>query len=143
MKAQELRIGSIVYKGKQYGEEPVEAYEINQLDLFQGGNTGVADYYREWKPIPLTPEWLEKFGFKFRVYGNENTEYDLNIGGTYCYLHGWKKKDEKEVKIDFLYYDDDGTNEVGQVIKYVHQLQNLYFALTGEELTVKEKEYKQ
>ena len=37
-------------------------------------------------------------------------------------------------------YDNDNTDFIYGGINYVHQLQNLYFALTGNELTVKEYE---
>jgi hypothetical protein len=64
------------------------------------------------EPIPLTEEWLLKFdwnGFK--------------IG----YIDSYFKIDENGC----LWYCGDFT---GVVLLYVHQLQNLYFALTGEEL---------
>lgn len=38
----------------------------------------------------------------------------------------------------FAYYIDKNDNQPLISIKYVHQLQNLYFALTGKELTIKE-----
>lgn len=77
---------------------------------------------REWcKPIPLTEEWLLKFGFE---------HYCLNFlkrGNVDFYVWGSLKDNTKfEIKaLDTL---------IG--IKHVHQLQNLYFALTGEELTI-------
>ena len=65
-----------------------------------------------YKPIPLNIEWLEFFGFK------KNNMYwidDTNIGFT---------------------FHKNGDIEWNQPknIKYVHELQNLYFALTGKEL---------
>lgn len=70
----------------------------------------------EGKPIPLTEDWLERFGFRKSHRGkfeHDNLPYDI-YGGTGLYMHGVKPE-----------------------IKHVHQLQNLYFALTGEELTLK------
>jgi hypothetical protein len=71
---------------------------------------------KEWdiKPIILTEEWLLKLGF------------DINIP------YGWFYRGFKLNK-NFSY------ELIGDAIKikYVHQLQNLYFALTGEELTIK------
>ena len=74
-----------------------------------------------YKPIQLTEEWLLKFGFEkefgvfklkglkcwFTKYTSEPNLYSVNIGN---------------IKLSTL--------------KYVHELQNLYFALTGSELTV-------
>ena len=65
------------------------------------------------KPIPLTEEWLLKFGFR------ESNKY------LFKYKLGLKKRG------DNYFYDNIS-------IKHVHQLQNLYFALTGEELTLKQ-----
>lgn len=79
---------------------------------------------RSWcKPIPLTEEWLLKFGF-------EKTEWYFN---SYRLVIG---NNDYAILIDL-----DGNCEVGDIItckiEYVHQLQNLYFALKGEELTFK------
>jgi hypothetical protein len=70
-----------------------------------------------YDPIPLTDEWLLKLGFKLEnnAYWNEN----VSILGL-----------ENDRYIHF-----DG----GRVfIRTVHQLQNLFFALKGKELTLKQ-----
>jgi len=72
-----------------------------------------------WTPIPLTEEWLLKFGFEIKQ-GRFGNEY---FGKINLYTASDKK-------IVFCY---DGYLKG---IKYVHQLQNLYFALTGNELTL-------
>lgn len=75
------------------------------------------------KPIPLTEEWLLKFGFKKRK--NRHLFYWENKIVISEY------KDEFE---NFFYpktgYDIRFSNE----IQFIHQLQNLYFALTNTEL---------
>ena len=68
---------------------------------------------RFWcKAIPLTEEWLDKLG------------YDLISENHYGILGHliWK--------IEGRFYCDKN----GMQLKYVHQLQNLYFALTNKEL---------
>ena len=74
------------------------------------------------EPIPLTEEWLVKFGFEedgeqdYRFYLlDESIAYDI---------------DDKCIRIS-------GSWEWAK-IHHVHQLQNLYFALTGVELEIKE-----
>ena len=63
------------------------------------------------KPIQITEEWLLKFGF-----------YEFN---------GWYKKDNLEIyKTTFCFYIPNFSIE----LNYVHQLQNLYFAITNNEL---------
>jgi len=69
--------------------------------------------------IPLTEEWLLDFGFEKDELGWFFKEND------YCSFGLFFKNNE------WLFYISDTK------IKYVHQLQNLYFALTNNELTNK------
>ena len=78
--------------------------------------TVTQQFIQQCDPIPLTEEWLIKFGF-IKVWNN----YRLKPLG---YLI-----DNRLITV--------GSNYLRH-IKYVHQLQNLYFALTGEELQLKE-----
>lgn len=75
-------------------------------------------------PIPLTEEWLLKFWM--------NDGAVISIADE-DFIH-WTKDDGV-----FLYGSSYSTPVYLDNIKYVHQLQNLYFALTGEELTIQEK----
>lgn len=74
------------------------------------------------KPIPLTEEWLLRFGFENNYIQYEWTNWGMWVekGLAYEYIvsHGFANTKSELISI-----------------KYVHQLQNLYFALTGEELT--------
>jgi hypothetical protein len=77
----------------------------------------------EFEPIPLTEEWLIKFGFTEEYRSKmHSTFYTENL--SYYFWYENKRQ----------YASFKGTDIVCQ---YVHQLQNLYFALTGEELTLK------
>jgi len=71
-------------------------------------------------PIPLTPEILEKCGFRKSLNG-------------YCY--GMITNDGKN---RFSIFTDGtfklGTQDLSVNIHHLHQLQNLYFALTNAEL---------
>lgn len=67
------------------------------------------DKVKNFSPLPITEECLKKFGFDSKLA-------QFNVKGRFI-LDGY------------------GMNEIE--IKYVHQLQNLYFALTGEELKTK------
>ena len=78
-----------------------------------------------FEPIPLTGEWLLKFGFK-KDLGN-----DLYLESTSTSFFVWQNN-----RVELL---DNKNNICISYCEYVHQLQNLYFALTGEELTIKEE----
>ena len=131
MKATELRLGNWVEQPND-GVTRVTAV-LNDLQIKT--ETGYVDKY--CRPIPLTEEWLLKFGFEKVVYDSEKHGYE-----TEYYL---EKKD-----VFFVYCDDFSLGIYGSVrdyegnslaiipphenINHVHQLQNLYFALTGKEL---------
>jgi hypothetical protein len=113
MKATEFRIGNIVYvKGKVD-----ELNGIADNDYYSTGyGHGVWD--DDIEPIPLTEEWLLKFGFLLDLHHHRRLTYSLNRITTYMQ--------------DGIFWIDL-THDTLE-IKHVHQLQNLYFALTGKEL---------
>jgi len=134
MKASELRIGNLV----DLGNRIAKIIEIAHLacvvvDLEETQDT-IEDYERT-KPILLTEEWLYKFGFTnidkgdndYITYADSNHDYYLQIDV--------RRKDGKYSILDNSFDDLRAFSMVD--IMYVHQLQNLYFALTGEELTIR------
>ena len=121
MKANELRIGNYLFN------ENSEAKQVVKIGFTRVWIGKINDYwdavdYGDTSSIPLTEEWLLKFGFE-----EEGESFNLNdfsielIGddGRWC----------------TYFFDTYHSVECSlSLIKYVHQLQNLYFALTGEEL---------
>ena len=121
MKAEELRIGNYLLETKQVDyDEPENDYYPDRVirvgkHLFQFEDEDI-------KPIPLTEEWLVKFGFT-----NDNyAEYKKDVYTLDC------EYTDKGV-FNFVINEECCLNTD---IKHVHQLQNLYFALTNEELTI-------
>lgn len=149
MKSTELRIGNYVYTINRSGKVhlPIEITEqIGEVRLFQVNlydyKKPMAQQYprieaiKNLSPIPLTEEWLLKFGFEkddltLGLYIKVMLEYNLEI-----YQNGFSGTLEKDSLwfITIKGYD----NQVTFQKRHVHQLQNLYFALTGEELKPKE-----
>jgi hypothetical protein len=113
MKASELRIANYVLDER--GEADTVS-GISQEFVYLGRNPVNKIHLTEAKPIPITEEWLYKFGVD-----KDNNTLDK---GKISYSLSWK----------MFYWGDD---VIDHKIEYVHQLQNLYFALTGEELTIK------
>lgn len=124
MKEKELRIGNYVYFQDA----------LLKFDFESGWNF---DYI---KPIPLTEQWLLKFGFK--AWDNKKTIYtierDIDEYNNTCFRF-WFKQDE--LIFDYIQNEThptesvfDDKNIIRLKIQHVHQLQNLYFALTNEEL---------
>ncbi len=83
-----------------------------------------SDY--EIEPIPLTEEWLVKFGLK-RSDTDLNRFYMCDVD-----IYIFTDKERKPTHI--VFNPSSGTLYV--TLLHAHQLQNLYFALTGEELTL-------
>jgi hypothetical protein len=128
MKANELRIGNWV-EGRSDSKKDFLTFQVYKETFFDIEST-----YGEFKPIPLTEEWLVKFGFKKFKGGIslDNEEFTLT------YTH---KNTDKTILLEVNGEDEWGKHQYTCIvlnhIKYVHQLQNLYFTLTGEELTFK------
>jgi len=124
MENRELRIGNWVIVNE---ECQIEAIIHDVVDVSTRFETYVLDTV---KPIPLTEEWLERFGFE------KDEEYDE--GGLVDYRFTLMKG-----SLEFVSFwnseDLMGVNQpqTGVDVEHVHQLQNLYFALMGEELTEK------
>jgi len=119
MEANELRIGNYV---------EVENYKIIQLENIHPKGTekeGEVYLISMLKPIPLTEEWLLRFGFS----PMSESEYTLNTYELYGFQLWNKNGDFSEI----VFFARDKSI----VIRTVHQLQNLYFVLCGEELTIK------
>lgn len=113
----ELRIGNFVFKDKQRiptSEGSIFSAELHTIDEYSFYESTSLD------PIRITEEWLIRLGFE---KGSPNA-YATNyyIAG-FCVSRHFK---------DGLYYSWTAN------INYVHQLQNLYFAITGKELELKQ-----
>lgn len=94
---------------------------------FSGDPEKYAGKENGFEPIPLTGKWLLKFGFK-KYFDNNNESY-------------FRINDDMFITADYYVYlmGDDAFEclKLKRKIKYIHQLQNLYFSLTGKELTIK------
>ena len=135
--AKELRIGNwidVKYVGN-LASDIFEAQECNIHNLVDIGlDETLTKVEFEYRPIPLTEEWLVKFGIDTKPrmvregevvnlinYMDKRLSFDGSRNLVLCFrnldlFRGFQQKD----------------------IEYVHDLQNLYFALTGTELEIKE-----
>jgi hypothetical protein len=116
MKSNELRVGNWCQSPYEEGPFKIDAEHILHIEQGMDECSIVG--------IPLTPEILVKAGFDNK---SSTTDYifqygDFIIGGT-------------QKRLFPCVWGEDGLQDYGDLIEYVHQLQNLYFALTGKELT--------
>ena len=119
MKANELRIGNYVFSA-----EDNKTGEVLQIDssgiIFANKNGNRWQDLKNIQPISLTEETLLKCGFE---------------GGLkYCYLEKDQFCIECNNGVIGLLCGQYAESPQELPIKYLHQLQNLYFALTGRNL---------
>jgi hypothetical protein len=157
MKANDLRIGNWVKIKEEFSERdiPLETLEF-QIEGFNDGSkryeegakqilfwsiknkvfgtTTSGSYDIECELILLTEEWLLKFGFK----KENNTIYSISDKLSSSEVGKWYFFKNENNSFTPHIKRENKFSWIGKEIKYVHQLQNLYFALTGEELLLKE-----
>lgn len=135
MKAEHLMIGNYVKPtGIDFGDRH---REINQIHLLQNNqyivyfkSYPVGCYLDKLEPIPLDEEWLVKFGCIGQSINRHKTNY-------------WNKELDFSIDAentftgDKLYYYLVHNQARRKNIQYVHELQQLYLALTGTPLTIK------
>lgn len=121
MKANELRIGNWIEDSEHF-----KGYF--QVELIGSQTVQSLEYvfkYEDVSPILLTEEWLKKFGlFKMDICNYGFPKMIATLSRADKDSNWWR------------WFTRDG-NYIGEKILYVHQLQNIHFALTGAELEIK------
>lgn len=138
MEAKELRIGNYVKVKKIYFEDLIDSLDWDEDDIIpedrvlQVCEISRTEFrlflfdeyefnYNEVEPIPLTEQWLIDFGFKKSEFTYDLDKLSICLKGIAGYKNGrtywnsWCIKESQPL--------------------HIHQLQNLYFSLTGQELT--------
>ena|ERR1700739_3025639 len=128
IKAEELRIGNWILGPKGMILKSCKTIEFWDLISYQITHLNEKDSFALCTPISLTPELLKKAGFEMMPNGFAATTL-LKAGIRIAY-HNWNAS-ECSLFQQGIYFDF----AAGQ-FKFVHQLQNLFFALTGEELQI-------
>ena len=138
MNASELRIGNFV--NTQIGERVIVGISKTAITHIKGYNieTLEMDKTSDVLPIPLTEELLLRFGFtnidKSNIYVKSMHEIGaVKLKSLAVYID----ENNYTVAIVDYYTGVEKTDLLHLDYKYVHQLQNLYFALVGEELHAK------
>lgn len=115
MEAKELRIGNITKQGV--------VAEIGKYNIYLDSGNGFMDFkcsILDLEPVYLTHEWLIKLGFT--QDGDEYSKDRFTI-----------RLNQMRLIIEGFEYDYNGIL-LGTENFYVHDLQNLYFAIKKEEL---------
>jgi hypothetical protein len=132
MDSRELRIWNYV---DWRGERAIISQLLEQDVFFKCGET---DLYDAINPILLTEEWHNNFGvkkdgfgaFEYKIPRKNNSNIKVIFNRDYVMLRQGKGR-----------IDDDliaiWNKDIKKRDMFVHEWQNLYFSLCGEELTFK------
>lgn len=127
--AKDLRISNLVLHNGQIDEVYAIHYQDAQMQPYkvflQNGRNRMGVSLLDIYPIPLTPEILEKCGFEKQ----DNRWYKLNICEDYINLY-FESLAKAELSIS-------GLGMKLPHIEHLHQLQNLIYSLTKQELEYK------
>lgn len=131
MTVEELRIGNIVLaRGAQSVVKSIDENHVGYSKSKKGKWIKRETLTEERvpitliQPIPLTEEWLLKLGFEKIGSNFEIRNFSI-----------WYSYYSKLYRLRFFLRGND--IELFVNLQHIHQLQNLYFAITGEELTIK------
>jgi len=130
MKSNELRIDNFLRKETEIGRVKMLTEKGFQVDDSNGYTLGNS-LWVNFEPIQLTEEWLIKLGFECKDNVNGGYIKPINYPHQkeflYCSKRGvvalWNEPENKE----FIIMNNCDN---------VHKLQNLYYALTGSELSL-------
>ena len=133
MKATEFRIGNLMLFNNSI--KPITSNNLCDIEFYTDSKIPYC------KPIPLTEEWHNKFGVE--INGFKEFIYEISkrqriiFTNDYIFLLDIERMDGKrsfEDNICILWSKDVERRDI-----YVHEFQNLYFALTRfkKELTIK------
>lgn len=115
MEAAELRAGNLIYMNGVI----IQLTGVTQYGIYWGNHGYCALFLQSTYPIEFTDEWIErlniangegihndKFSGYLTIQKDERGRFSLYVGS-----------------VELVYFE------------YVHELQNIWYALTGEELT--------
>jgi hypothetical protein len=128
IQSNELRIGNWV---EDY-DSSHERFRVETIDKGENETAGMWFINGRWNedviPIPLTPELLEKCGFEIKMHTKGIRYIEVN-----SYLWLLIVGDEK---IHLCLASAEWMHDLQARVTSLHQLQNLYFSLTNQELTI-------
>jgi hypothetical protein len=121
IKATELRIGNFIMENGQ----AIKVKSLSDWSSEEINDTGI--HYDLFSPISLDTTWLMKLG-----YCTEISNQGTNVESVPFYSN------DSYLALDWNTLEPIWQGiELDIKLQYVHQLQNLYFILTGEELEIK------
>ena len=117
MNPEELRLGNWVHQGDGFAMQVVAIFEDEVYLDFEGNEGDVWECkIADLKGLQIVTDWLETLGYKF----SENKMWMYKGNFTY-----W-------IELGIFYWRMEPIEQ--RLTKYVHHIQNLHLALTGEKI---------
>jgi len=126
----DLRTGNVLSYTTAEGDDLDTAVDWQDLKWLEEDPKG---FNLAHKPIPLSDDVLVKLSFKKVSDSQKWVKDDIVWSKEYLQLNKWYKN-AFDAYFMLPGFKHTAVSFNSRPIKYVHQLQNLYFSLTGEEL---------
>jgi hypothetical protein len=140
IKANDLRVGNLFtpIRGNFISNKMFDKKTPEVATMTAQGIVDFESGFIEIEPLELTEELLLKCGFeKTSILGSYLKNTPNTAKGYGIIIHSQQPYSDKHFTDVIEIYQIDGSGLVVQNgLKYIHQLQNLYYALTNEELTI-------
>jgi hypothetical protein len=129
IKKTELRIGNWIEAENHNRQKVIIQVDDGFCIDFAQRNNG--------NPLPLTEEWLIKFGFTLNK--EDNYYFIQNPDGGIHSIKYLEKDEFLNEESGWAYFTEDSDASCHRLcmLNYIHELQNLYFAINKTELEVK------
>lgn len=139
MKPNELRIGNYICTGEYDPNHVYQVWELRNNKLLVGktlthGFITIEPDYSSVTPIEITEDWLLKLGLEFDPITSRITKDVVFHIASYQSLENYQY--QYSIEKHTLFVCDGFRITICEGLKYIHQLQNIYFFMTGEELTL-------
>jgi len=138
MKANELRIGNKIMFSDDSSIFEVKGMHEFGLDVANDIEETYIEY-DQFEPIPLTEELLLKCGFEeikdYYDIGKSMFFYDIDKSLENCEFYIYYNTEDKNIYISSMENEESVSKKISSITS-VHQLQNIFFALTNQELKI-------
>ena len=154
IKPTDLRVGNLIIANGLYEGKIVEVEQIGSKGTLSEGkrvllfkNEHAGEFLDDCIGIPSTEEWLVRFGFekvksklteennKLQVFAKKG--FRIRLFGIDVASFNWGVNQFFDTNFNADYHDDYYDHSIET--PYVHQIQNLYHSLTGEELILEQR----
>lgn len=153
IKPNELRIGNWI---DDFGDGNGQVQGIDADGYVLTSANDVYQPHETFKPIPLTEDWILKFGFVLEDTDSFSEYFNKSFGKIKAYVGGGLGNVWFCSHFDWMCHEENITSKRGWCVgrrntnkrykgwnydysaevEYVHQFQNLFFCLTGYDLVV-------